>query len=144
MQRYVVLLFPEINICQVIQYTITYHFVRRLIGFVVCCDTVNQQKHRRRRQQGHYRDFMCNEGYFWVLRELAEKEKIYKDRFNINRADSEKQDLRRRYFLLQNYSGIFQPQDAQVSVCFETFSTFTDTFELKLWSSGALTFTNSL
>ena len=28
---------------------------------------------------------MCNVGHFLVLRELAEKEKVYKDRFNINR-----------------------------------------------------------
>ena len=76
LQRYVVLLFPEINICHVTQYTLTHHFVRRLIGFVVCCDTVKQQKHHRQRQQGHHRDFMCNEGHFLVLRELAEKEKV--------------------------------------------------------------------
>ena len=50
LQRNVVLLFPEINICQVTQHSLTHHLVRRLIGFVVCCDTVNQQKHRRQRQ----------------------------------------------------------------------------------------------
>ena len=33
---------------------------------------------------------MRNEGHFFVLHELAEKEKVYKDRFNINRADSDK------------------------------------------------------
>ena len=65
LQRYVVLFFPEINICQVTQYTLTHHFVRRLIGFVVCCDTVNQQKQRRQRQQGHHGDFMPNEGHFF-------------------------------------------------------------------------------
>ena len=111
MQRYVVLLFPEINVCHVTQYTLTRRFLRRLIGFVVCCDTVNQQKHRRQRQQGHHGDVMCNEGHFLVLHELAEKEKVYKDRFNINMTDLDKQDLRRRYFLLQHYSGISQPQD---------------------------------
>ena len=102
MQRYVVLLFPEINNCHVTQYTLTHHFVRRLIGFVICCDTVNQQKHRRERQQGHHGDFMRNKGHFLVLHELAEKEKIYKERYNINRADGDKKDLRRHYFVLQN------------------------------------------
>ena len=56
----VVLLFPEIKICHVTQYTLTHHFVRRLIGFVVCCNAVNQQKHRRQRQQRHHGDFMRN------------------------------------------------------------------------------------
>jgi len=37
---------------------ITYHFVRRLIGFVIGCGTVKQQKHRKQRQQGHHRDFV--------------------------------------------------------------------------------------
>ena len=54
-----VLLLSEIYICQVTQYTLTHHFVRRrLIGFVVCCDTVNQQNHGRQREQGHHGDFM--------------------------------------------------------------------------------------
>ena len=48
---------------------ITHQFVRRLIGFVVCCDRVNQQKHRRHGQQGHDRDFMRN-SHFFVLRDL--------------------------------------------------------------------------
>ena len=74
-------------------------------------NTANQQKHRRQRQQGHHRDGMRNEGHFLVLHELAEKEKVYKERFNINTTDRDKQDLRRRYFLLQHYSGISQPQD---------------------------------
>ena len=67
---------------------------------------------------------MRNEGHFFVLHELAEKEKVYKDRFNINRADSDKKkDLRRRYFLLQNYREISQPQDS-FFVAFKTFCLF--------------------
>ena len=66
---------------------------------------------------------MRNEGHFFVLHELAEKGKVYKDRFNINRADSDKQLRPARYFLLQNYSGISQPQDT-FSVAFDTFSLF--------------------
>ena len=77
---------------------------------------------------------MRNEGHFLILHELAEKEKVYKDRFNINRADSDKQLRPARYFLLQNYSGISQPQDT-FSVAFDTFSLF-HTFQLKLWSTG--------
>jgi len=34
----------------------TYHFVRRLIDVVISCGTINQQKHRKQRQQGHPRD----------------------------------------------------------------------------------------
>ena len=49
---------------------------------------------------------MRNEGHFLILHELAEKEKVYKDRFNINTADGDKEDLRRRYFLSENNSGI--------------------------------------
>ena len=37
---------------------------------------------------------MRNEGHFLVLHELAEEEKVYKDRFNINRTDGDKKDLR--------------------------------------------------
>ena len=150
LQRYVVLLFSEINICQVTQYTLTHHFVRRLTGFVVCYDTANQQNQRRQRQQGHHRDGMRNEGHFFVLHELAEKGKVYKDRFNINRADSDKKDLRRRYFLSENNNGISQPQYTFLWLlsCFLSFLAF----QLKSWSSGAflvsrnylVIFTNSL
>ena len=125
MQRYAILLFPEINICQVTQYTLTHHFIRRLAGFVVCRDTVNQQKHRRQRQQGYHRDFMRNESHYLVLHELAEKEKIYKDRVNINRADGDNQDLGRRYFLLQNLWNF--PASKHLCVAFETFSVFSHT-----------------
>ena len=74
---------------------------------------------------------MCNEGHFLVLQELAEKEKIYKDRFNINRVD--KKELRRRYFLLLNYSGVSQPQNTFVQLL-RRFLSFR-TFQLKLRSS---------
>ena len=122
----VVLLFPEIKICHVRQYTLTHHFVRRLIGFVVCCNAVNQQKQRRQRQQRHHGDFMRNQGHFLVLHELAEKRKIFKDCFNINSFDSDKQDLRRSCLLLQNYSGIYQPQNTFVQLLrrFLSFRTF--------------------
>ena len=49
---------------------------------------------------------MQNEGHFLILHELAVKEKVYKDRFNIKRADGDKKELRRRYFLSENNSGI--------------------------------------
>ena len=55
------LLFTEINMAKnivLLASKITYHLARRLICFVVCCDTALQQKHRRQRQQGHHRDFM--------------------------------------------------------------------------------------
>ena len=65
---------------------------------------------------------MCNEGHFFVLRELAEKEKVYKDRYNINRADGDNQDLGRRYFLLQNLWNF--PASKHLCLAFETFSVF--------------------
>ena len=150
LQRYVVLLFSEINICQVTQYTLTNHFVRRLTGFVVCYDTANQQNQRRQRQQGHHGDFMGNEGHLLILHKLAEEEKVYKDRVNINRADGDKKELRRHYFLSENNNGISQPQHTFLWLprCFLSFLAF----QLKSWSSGAflvsrnylVTFKNSL
>ena len=53
---------------------------------------------------------MRNAGHFLILHELSEKEKVYKDRFNLNRAKGDKKDLRRGYFLSENNSGISQPQ----------------------------------
>ena len=77
----------KINITKKYRFTIsskiTYHLVRRLIGFVICCGTGNQQKHRKQGQQGHHRDFMRNEGHFLILHELA-AEKVYKDQVNRN------------------------------------------------------------
>ena len=46
---------------------IRYRLVRRLIGFVICCDTVTQQKHRRQRQQGHHGNHVRNERHFLIL-----------------------------------------------------------------------------
>ena len=42
---------------------------------------------------------MGNEGHLLILHKLAEEEKVYKDRVNINRADGDKKELRRRSFL---------------------------------------------
>ena len=93
---------------------------------------------------------MRNEGHFLILHELVEEEKVYKDRVNINRTDSDKKELRRRYFLSENKSGISQPQYTFLLLlrCFLSFLAF----QLKLLSSGAflvsrnylVTFTNSL
>ena len=93
---------------------------------------------------------MRNEGHFLILHELVEEEKVYKDRVNINRADSDKKDLRRRYFLSENNNGISQPQYTFLWLlsCFLSFLAF----QLKSWSSGAflvsrnylVIFTNSL
>ena len=55
---------------------ITDHFVGRLIGFVICCGTVDQQKHRRQGQQGHHRDFVRNEGHFLILHEFSVEKRV--------------------------------------------------------------------
>ena len=47
---------------------------------------------------------MRKEGHFLILHGLAEKEKVYKHLFNINRADGDKKELWRRYFLSENNS----------------------------------------
>ena len=53
---------------------------------------------------------MRKEGHFLILHGLAEKEKVYKHLFNINRADGDKKELRRHHFLSENNDGISQPQ----------------------------------
>ena len=82
-----------------------------------------------------------------VLHELAEKEKIYKDRFNINRADGAKKDLRRLYKITIEFPSL------KTLFCsfWHIYSLFTH-FSWRLWSSNAflvirnwlVTLTNSL
>ena len=91
---------------------VTHHFVRRLIGFVICCDRVHQQKHRRQRQQVHHRDFVRNEGHFLILRfTISLPGNVYKDHISkhLSRADCGKQIAQKRcYSLTQKLCGIFQ------------------------------------